>query len=138
MTYSTGDNLGFELMHPPYLNCGIPDVLHFGHPGLDQYHPGCYLSSEHKITCSIVAANGGGDSVTLFFSWNECFYSQLLFFFKLSGGTSLQINFYMTPSVSLRLVVFNVFNPVNLYDVSKQNDDFLDCFGIKYFKLRFQ
>lgn len=80
-----------------------------------------------------------------FFYCNECVFilNKLLFFFQLSGGTSRcpWINFYMIPLVSLRLVVFNVFNPVNLYDVSKQNDDgehFLECFGIKHFKLRFQ
>lgn len=107
MTYSTGDDLGFDLMHHPYLNCGIPDVLQFGLPGSDQYNSGCYVSSEHEITCLIVAANGGQ---TLFFlNSNECVFilNNKNFFFKLSGGTSrcLWINFYMIPSVSLRLVV---------------------------------
>lgn len=96
------------------------------------------------ITWSFLTANGGRDSVSLFY-FNKCVFipNNLLFFFKLSGGTSQcrWINFYMTPSISLRFVVFNVLNPVNLYDVSKQNDCgeyFLEYFVIKHFKLRFQ
>lgn len=46
MSYSMGDDLGFDLMHHPYLNCGIPDLLQFSLPGSDQYNPGCYVSSE--------------------------------------------------------------------------------------------